>query len=142
MILALALPPVNRHRAPARWRNRSPTGALRLTPPLRREGRIVASDPQVLAGDCFTRRIAEADVSGTPPALQRRQPRRELEECWKSTLAQQSKPILRVDLTGVTFIDDAGKTCLAAMRGQGAKFVVADCATRDSVADPDPQAAL
>ena len=40
---------------------------------------------------------------------------RELEECWQSTLAHQRKPILRVDLTGVTFIDDAGKACLAAM---------------------------
>ena len=47
---------------------------------------------------------------------------RELEECWKSTLAQQRKSILRVDLTGVTFIDDAGKTCLAAMYRQGAEL--------------------
>jgi anti-anti-sigma regulatory factor len=59
----------------------------------------------------------------------------ELEECWKSTLAQQRKPILRVDLTGVTFIDDAGKTCLAAMHRQGAEFVVADCMTKDIVAE-------
>ena len=60
---------------------------------------------------------------------------RELEECWKSTLAQQRKSILRVDLTGVTFIDDAGKTCLAAMYRQGAEFVAADCLTKDIVAE-------
>ena len=60
---------------------------------------------------------------------------RELEECWQSTLAQKRKPILRVDLTGVTFIDDAGKTCLAAMHRQGAELVAADCLTREIVAE-------
>ena len=30
-----------------------------------------------------------------------------------------SESILRVDLTGVTFIDDAGKACLAAMHRRG-----------------------
>lgn len=60
---------------------------------------------------------------------------RELEECWKSTLAQQRKSILRVDLTGVTFIDNAGKTCLAAMHRQGAELVAADCLTREIVAE-------
>ena len=60
---------------------------------------------------------------------------RELEECWQSTLDQQRKPILRVDLTGVTFIDDAGKACLAAMYGQGAELVAADCLTKDIVAE-------
>ena len=60
---------------------------------------------------------------------------RELEECWKSTLVQQRKSILRIDLTGVTFIDDAGKTCLAAMHRQGAEFVVADCLTKDIVSE-------
>ena len=60
---------------------------------------------------------------------------RELEECWQSTLARQRKPILRVDLTGVTFIDDAGKACLAAMHRQGAEFVAADCLTKAIVAE-------
>ena len=55
---------------------------------------------------------------------------RELEECWQSTLGQQRQSILRVDLTGVTFIDDAGKTCLAAMYRQGAEFVATDCVTK------------
>ena len=60
---------------------------------------------------------------------------KELEECWQSTLARQRKPILRVDLTGVTFIDDAGKACLAAMHRQGAELVAADCLTKDIVAE-------
>ncbi len=69
----------------------------------------------------------------------------EVEQCWQSTLAHQRNPILRVDLTGVTFIDDAGKDCLAAMYRQGAQFVAADCLTKDIVAEichvrPEPQA--
>ena len=34
---------------------------------------------------------------------------RVLEECWQGTLARQSKPMVRIDLTGVTFIDAAGR---------------------------------
>src|SRR5580704_15498527 len=60
---------------------------------------------------------------------------RELEECWNSAFNQQRKPILRVDLTEVTFIDDAGKACLAAMHRQGAELVAADCLTKDIVAE-------
>ena len=60
---------------------------------------------------------------------------REVEQCWQSTLAHQHKPILRVDLTGVTFIDDAGKACLAAMHLQGAELVAADCLTKAIVAE-------
>ena len=46
-----------------------------------------------------------------------------------------AQTILRVDLTGVTFIDEAGKTCLAAMYRQGAELVAADCLTKDIVAE-------
>src|SRR5947208_7716132 len=60
---------------------------------------------------------------------------RELEECWQSTLASQRKPVLRVDLTGVTFIDAAGKAYLAAMHSQGVEFVAADCLTKAVVAE-------
>jgi anti-anti-sigma regulatory factor len=60
---------------------------------------------------------------------------KEVEQCWQSALAHQHKPILRVDLTGVTFIDDAGKACLAAMHRQGAELVAADCLTKAIVAD-------
>ena len=58
-----------------------------------------------------------------------------LEECWQSTLAGQRKPIVRVDLTGVTFIDAAGKACLAALHCQGAEFLAADCLTKAIVAE-------
>jgi hypothetical protein len=59
----------------------------------------------------------------------------ELEECWRNTLAGQGKPVLRVDLTGVTFIDAAGKASLAAMHRQGAEFVAPDCLTKAVVAE-------
>jgi ABC-type transporter Mla MlaB component len=58
-----------------------------------------------------------------------------LEECWQSTLNHQCKTNLRVDLTGVTFIDDAGKACLAAMYRQGAELLAADCLTKEIVAE-------
>jgi hypothetical protein len=60
---------------------------------------------------------------------------RELEQCWQSTLARHSRPIVRVDLTGVTFIDATGKACLAALHRQGAEFVAADCLTKAVVAE-------
>jgi len=61
---------------------------------------------------------------------------RVLEECWQGTLARRrNKPVLRVDLTGVTFVDAAGKACLAAMHRQGAEFVAADCLTTAVVAE-------
>jgi anti-anti-sigma regulatory factor len=59
----------------------------------------------------------------------------ELQECWQSTLAHQGKPILSVDLTGVTFIDAAGQAYLATMHRQGAEFVAADCLTKAIVAE-------
>jgi ABC-type transporter Mla MlaB component len=58
-----------------------------------------------------------------------------LEECWQSALARQREAILRVDLTGVTSIDAAGRACLAALHRQGAEFVTADCLTRAVVAE-------
>ncbi|HWT83858.1 MAG TPA: hypothetical protein VN648_34325 [Candidatus Methylomirabilis sp.] len=60
---------------------------------------------------------------------------KEVEQCWQSTLAHHRKTILRVDLTDVTFIDDAGKACLAAMHRQGAELVAADCVTKEIVAE-------
>jgi hypothetical protein len=55
---------------------------------------------------------------------------RVLEECWQNTFARQCKPVLRVDLTGVTAIDAAGRVCLTAMHQQGAEFIAADCLTK------------
>jgi ABC-type transporter Mla MlaB component len=60
---------------------------------------------------------------------------RELEACWQDTLAHQRNPIRRVDLTGVTFIDAAGRACLAAMHRQGAEFIAPDCLTKAVVAE-------
>ena len=54
----------------------------------------------------------------------------ELERCWESSLASLCKPKLRVDLTGVTFIDFAGKARLAAMHRKGAEFIASDCLTK------------
>jgi anti-anti-sigma regulatory factor len=55
---------------------------------------------------------------------------RELEQCWQSTLARPRKPILRIDLTGVTFIDAVAQSCLAGLYRQGAEFLAADCLTK------------
>jgi ABC-type transporter Mla MlaB component len=60
---------------------------------------------------------------------------RVLEECWQTALARQRKPILRVDLTGVTAIDAAGRAHLAAMQREGAEFVAADCLMKALVAE-------
>lgn len=51
----------------------------------------------------------------------------ELENCWRRTLASPSRSTLRVDLSGVTFIDAAGKARLAAMHEQGAQLIASDC---------------
>src|SRR5215471_2645296 len=58
---------------------------------------------------------------------------RELKECWRSTIVPHRKPIVRVDLSGLTFIDNAGKACLAAMHRQGAELIARDCMTNDVV---------
>jgi anti-anti-sigma regulatory factor len=58
-----------------------------------------------------------------------------LKECWPSILARQRKPIVRVDLTGVTSIDAAGRACLVALHRQGAEFIAADCLTKAVVAE-------
>jgi anti-anti-sigma regulatory factor len=60
---------------------------------------------------------------------------RVLEECWERTLAQQSKPMVRIDLTGVTFIDSAGRACLAALHRRGAEFIAPDCLMKATVAE-------
>jgi hypothetical protein len=60
---------------------------------------------------------------------------RELEGCWRSTLAGRRKPALRFDLTGVTSIDSAGKEFLAAMHTQGAEFLARGCLMRAVVAE-------
>jgi acetate kinase len=70
VIASHTLAVVRSSSAHARWRTRAPAGAPSVTLPLRPTDRLVPSGPQVLAGECLTRRIAEADVSGTLPALE------------------------------------------------------------------------
>ena len=54
----------------------------------------------------------------------------ELKECWQRTAATQQKPIVRVDLAGVTFVDTEGEACLVALHHQGAELVAGDCLTK------------
>jgi len=60
---------------------------------------------------------------------------RQLEACWQTSCDRQSKPILRVDLTNVTYIDAVGQECLASLYRQGAEFVAVDCLTKATVAE-------
>jgi ABC-type transporter Mla MlaB component len=60
---------------------------------------------------------------------------RELEQCRRSLLGGASRPAVYVDLTGVTYIDAAGKARLAEMHEQGARFIAADCVTKAVVAE-------
>ena len=60
---------------------------------------------------------------------------RELEQCWRSLLNSANRPTVCVDLTGVTYIDDAGKARLAEMHEQGAQFIDGDCLTKAIVAE-------
>jgi anti-anti-sigma regulatory factor len=65
----------------------------------------------------------------------------ELEDCCRSALATQPRPVLRFDLTGLTSIDAAGKYFLSAMHARGAEFVAACCQMKAIVAeitDPRP----
>jgi anti-anti-sigma regulatory factor len=55
---------------------------------------------------------------------------RELEQCWRSMLDTVNKPTISVDLTGVTYIDDAGKAQLTDMHENGAQFIADDCMTK------------
>ena len=58
-----------------------------------------------------------------------------LEECLQRARASHRGPTLRVDLTAVTYIDDAGEAYLAAMHRQGAEFIAADPLTKGIVAE-------
>jgi len=60
---------------------------------------------------------------------------KELEHCWHGMVARAGTPQLRVDLTGVTFVDAAGKAQLTAMHRQGAEFIAVDCLTTAIVAE-------
>lgn len=59
----------------------------------------------------------------------------EMEECWRSVVASQREPVVRVDLTELTSIDAAGKVCLAVLHRQGAEFIAPDFLTKALVAE-------
>ena len=59
----------------------------------------------------------------------------ELEKCWRGMVARAGTPALRVDLSGVTFVDAAGKAQLTAMHRQGAEFTADDCLTNAIVSE-------
>ena len=70
---------------------------------------------------------------------------RELENSWQHALAGTRKPFIRFDLTGVTYVDAAGKEFLAARHAQGAELIAAGCLMRAVVAEilgaPEPDCA-
>lgn len=59
----------------------------------------------------------------------------ELEQCWRSLIEEESRPAVCVDLTGVTYVDAAGKARLGVMYEQGAKFITCDCVMEAVVAE-------
>lgn len=50
----------------------------------------------------------------------------ELERCWRQSVAEQQPDMVRVDLTEVTFVDEAGKRLLATMAKAGVELIAAD----------------
>ena len=62
---------------------------------------------------------------------------RVLEECWQSIRDRWPVPVVRLDVTGLTFMSATGKACLAALRSDGAEFVAADDLTNAIVTDID-----
>ena len=46
----------------------------------------------------------------------------ELERCWHATESKESPASILVDLSGVTFVDAAGKQLLTEMHAQGIRF--------------------
>jgi len=60
---------------------------------------------------------------------------RELEQCWRGLLDESKRPIVCVDLTGLTYIDAAGKARLTEMHEEGARFIAGDCVTKALVAE-------
>ena len=55
----------------------------------------------------------------------------ELEQCWHTTRAYQPPRQCSVDLTGVTFIDQAGRYLLQLMHRDGVRFVATSLMLHD-----------
>jgi hypothetical protein len=58
----------------------------------------------------------------------------ELRACWKEARRRAPRARATVDLTDVTFIDEAGETLLADMQNDGTEFVAVGVENRDLVA--------
>jgi anti-anti-sigma regulatory factor len=58
-----------------------------------------------------------------------------LDDCWRETVAEPTRPRLCFDLSGVTFIDAAGKARLAEMHERGAEFIGGNLVTKAIVAE-------
>src|SRR5262245_21866696 len=54
----------------------------------------------------------------------------EAQDCWQNLVASKPMPTIRIDLTGVTMIDAAGKALLARAHADGAEFVASGCMMR------------
>lgn len=54
----------------------------------------------------------------------------ELERCWRYTMATLQPMAVNLDLSEVTFVDDAGKQLLLAMAKAQVKFIAADVQMR------------
>jgi anti-anti-sigma regulatory factor len=52
---------------------------------------------------------------------------RELEDCWHRTLGGKPTRAVRIDLSGVTFVDTAGKEFLAGKHGAAVVMVATNC---------------
>lgn len=57
---------------------------------------------------------------------------RELERCWLEAVGAQS-PRIRIELTDVSFIDEAGRALLARMAATGAELTAVDVLTKSIV---------
>jgi ABC-type transporter Mla MlaB component len=55
-----------------------------------------------------------------------------LERCWRKTraAAAERKKVFRVDMSGVSFIDAAGQSVIAAMHRHGVEFTADDALTK------------
>ena len=60
---------------------------------------------------------------------------KEFEDCWRTARTGRDGPAVRVNLSGVTFIDTAGKHLLCAMYAQGVEFLCAGCLMKAVVAE-------
>jgi hypothetical protein len=53
-----------------------------------------------------------------------------LEKCWRKAAAPRRRKAFRVDMSGVSFIDAAGRRVIAAMHKHGVEFTADDALTK------------